>query len=127
MTDVYDSSAIRHYKDASFLLDESCLDNAGHLVGFAAECAVKHAIQKLQNHSNPVYDHFPSLAAPARQQFQSRAQFHALANLIDANFLRNWDVNRRYKASGDATLPEVRGWFENARKIMAAAGIKVRL
>jgi hypothetical protein len=127
VSDVYDSAAVRHYQDASFLRDESSYDNAGHLVGFAAECATKHALRNLRNSQSAVYGHFPELAASARQQFQTRAQYQALVRIFDANFMKNWDVNRRYKATGTTTQAEVNQWFECAKKILAASGVRVRL
>lgn len=43
----YQAAAIRHYLDASALRMAGRLDNAGHLIGFSAECAIKHRIDSL--------------------------------------------------------------------------------
>jgi hypothetical protein len=37
----YEDAAVRHYDDAKALRDSGRGDNAGHLIGFAAECAIK--------------------------------------------------------------------------------------
>ena len=49
MPEDYASAAIRHFKDATALQSSGRLDNAGHLVGFAAECAIKHGISNLRS------------------------------------------------------------------------------
>ena len=38
------ASALRHYKDAQILKEQGRYDNAVHLYGFAAECALKNLI-----------------------------------------------------------------------------------
>lgn len=43
------AAAVRHYEDARALKYAGRLDNAGHLIGFAAECAIKHGIEALGN------------------------------------------------------------------------------
>lgn len=39
----YGEAALRHYDDASHLAETQRFDNAAHLIGFASECAIKHA------------------------------------------------------------------------------------
>ena len=42
----FEHAARRHFADAEDLADrQRLLDNAGHLIGPAAECAVKHAVR----------------------------------------------------------------------------------
>jgi hypothetical protein len=48
----YDSAAIRHFEDAGLLKDSGKLDNAGYLIGFAAECAIKYHISSLNPSPN---------------------------------------------------------------------------
>jgi hypothetical protein len=45
MASDYENSALRHYTDAEHLANSGRYDNAGHLIGFAAECALKKAAQ----------------------------------------------------------------------------------
>ncbi|HIE9582139.1 TPA: hypothetical protein ACXRY6_000091 [Klebsiella variicola subsp. variicola] len=40
----YREAAIRHLNDSEKLLESNSVDNAGHLIGFAAECAIKYKI-----------------------------------------------------------------------------------
>jgi hypothetical protein len=44
----YQSAALRHFEDATTLRISGRYDNAGHLIGFAAECAIKHRIMSLR-------------------------------------------------------------------------------
>jgi HEPN domain-containing protein len=39
----YGQAAIRHFLDAQMLAEAGRYDDAGHLIGFAAECALKKA------------------------------------------------------------------------------------
>ncbi len=48
----YREAAIRHLNDSEKLLESNSVDNAGHLIGFAAECAIKYKIE-LNNNDNP--------------------------------------------------------------------------
>ena len=44
----YEHAAMRHFADAEDLAARRRLDNAGHLIGLAAECAVKHAVRRTE-------------------------------------------------------------------------------
>ena len=44
----YGNAALRHLRDAEYLAARGVYDGAGHLVGFAAECAVKHSVTVLR-------------------------------------------------------------------------------
>ncbi|HDZ9442607.1 hypothetical protein [Klebsiella quasipneumoniae] len=61
----YREAAIRHLNDSERLLKINSVDNAGHLIGFAAECAIKYKIE-LNNSDNPKL-HFPYILAAAKK------------------------------------------------------------
>ena len=61
----YEHAASRHFADAEDLAARRRLDNAGHLIGLAAECAVKHAVRRVA--PNPPHIHFPNLTAEIRK------------------------------------------------------------
>lgn len=61
----YREAAIRHLNDSEKLLESNSVDNAGHLIGFAAECAIKYKIE-LNNNDNPKM-HFPYILAAAKK------------------------------------------------------------
>ena len=61
----FEHAAKRHFADAEDLAGRQRLDNAGYLIGLAAECAVKHAVRNVA--PNPPRIHFPELTAGIRQ------------------------------------------------------------
>ncbi len=59
-TECYKGAALRHFDDAHYLATDSRWDDAGDLMGFAAECSVKHAVQQHTRSAVP-HVHFPDL------------------------------------------------------------------
>ena len=66
MTQDYESAAVRHFEDAQTLWASGRVDNAGHLIGFAAECAIKHRISSLRPAAKSPQGHFPEILIAAR-------------------------------------------------------------
>jgi len=64
----YKSAAIRHYADAKTLREAGQLDNAGHLIGFAAECAIKLKITVKFTGEDSPHGHLPGFLIAARKQ-----------------------------------------------------------
>jgi hypothetical protein len=120
--DDYESAALRHFEDADLLQRQGRLDNAGHLVGFAAECAIKHRIATLQPSNDNPHGHLPQLAATARKHLQKHrsSMFDVLRNSV----FDTWDVNRRYHATGTTTAEELETWFKVTKRLFAAANLK---
>lgn len=83
----YKDAAIRHYTDATVLRQANKLDNAGHLVGFAAECAIKHAIASFNPDTKNLKVHFPDFLGVARKHLDSRSSLYAL---LQVNLLSGW-------------------------------------
>ena len=123
----YDSAAIRHYEDAEFLRASGKLDNAGHLVGFAAECAIKHQILSLKPNQMNSHGHFPDFLIVARKHLGSRANYNGMFDILKADVFRGWHVNRRYYQTGNTSLTELGTWFDVARRLFAIAGLKVKV
>lgn len=122
----YKSAAIRHFEDAEFLKFSGKSDNAGHLVGFAAECAIKHKILTLQLSQGSPHGHFPDFLIVARKHLGSRANFTNMYDILKADIFRNWNVNRRYSATGTTSAEELEDWFSVTMRLFATAGLKVR-
>ncbi len=83
MSEDYNEAALRHYRDAEHLADDNRIDNAAHLIGFAAECAIKHAFDGLQNSMGDLPRiHLPDLANAALKRVKSKSPkeiaFHSL-------------------------------------------------
>jgi hypothetical protein len=72
LPEVYSKAALRHFLDAEKLASCSRFDNAAHLVGFAAECAVKHCILELRLTVDAPHVHFPQLIEAAKRSLRGR-------------------------------------------------------
>lgn len=124
MPENYHDAALRHFHDSERLAGEQRFDNAGHLIGFAAECALKHHFGITASQNTPK-THLPDLAAAMRRRFSARdpnqAAMYSLLNNIGPGYFSGWSVNDRY--GEDDTISEVRynRWREQARRTFGAA------
>lgn len=119
----YKDAAQRHYIDAILLRNANRIDNAGHLVGFSAECAIKHAIASVRNSTESPRGHFPDFSKIARKHFNNRSSMY---ELLQQNLLSGWRVDRRYHATDQTNDAELESWVKDTRRLLGAAGIKVR-
>lgn len=125
LKDDYESAAIRHMTDAATLENIGQFDNAGHLIGFAAECVIKLRIQNLRPLATAPHGHFPELLVAARKQFGARSGFNSMYDILKGDVFRDWSVNRRYDSTGDTALAELRDWTRLTKRLFAAAQLKV--
>jgi hypothetical protein len=120
----YGAAAIRHFVDAELLAKGERWGGAGHLVGFAAECALKHKIETLQPQQGAPHCHFPEILDVARRHLIRRRDtaIHALLKL--PNLMEGWNVSLRY--SGDGAVDEVQYgvWRDHAARLVGAAGLR---
>jgi hypothetical protein len=116
----YANAAVRHYANAQVLREAGQLDNAGHLVGFAGECAVKHHITTLKPSLGAQRAHWPTLLLIARKHLNSRGA----GNVFLQSLFSGWTVERRYAQTGHTTHAELVSWFKDARRLLAVAKIK---
>lgn len=123
MADNYRSAALRHYDDAELLRNSARLDNAGHLIGFAAECAIKHRLSTLPVASD-VHGHFPELLAVARKHLGARANYTGMYELVRGPIFDGWTVHLRYAETGVTTEAELEMWFQQTKRLMGAASIR---
>ena len=110
MSENYAEAALRHWRDAELLKLEGRIDNADHLYGFAAECALKVVLLTLPNcsskgvlnygykeHIRELWDKMPvqSIAKP----------FPGLIPILRlANPFHGWDISQRYSPD-ESVLP----------------------
>jgi hypothetical protein len=120
----YIGSAVRHFDDAVTLQSNGTLENAGHLIGFAAECAIKSRIGDLGNDS--LMGHLPDILPAARKRLGSRANYVRMYDLIKKDVLVGWAVDHRYAATGTLSEEKLSEWIGVTKRLMAAAGIKSR-
>jgi hypothetical protein len=123
----YKSAALRHFEDAVALQSSGRPDNAGHLVGFAAECAIKHKIVSLRSAANASHLHFPDLLVVARKQLGARSRYSvSMFDVLKPDIFSGWHVNRRYDETGSTDVAELTEWFNVTKRLFATAGLKVK-
>ena len=122
----YEDAAARHFSDADLLAQDCRWDDAGHLMGFAAECAVKHAVRRTLQVDVPRC-HFPDLTSRVR----SIGGRNALGKVRGAlnrpgtpTAFHDWAVDMRYRASGHVSGDQFKVWKRAAGRLLAAAGVR---
>lgn len=132
----FGSAAGRHLADSDHLVGLSSFDNASHLAGVAAECALKEML---------IY-HLGGRATAGRPRTPSDAEvghlpqawtlvaalpglrgYVGLATLLSAtNPFAKWTVSSRYSATGDTSEADARVHVEAARRLYQAyVGAKI--
>jgi hypothetical protein len=119
----YKDAAVRHYADALALREHGRKDNSGHLLGFSAECAIKQEISSVSADGSSPRGHLPDFLCIARKHINKRSSMH---DLLQRSLLAGWKVERRYFGSGHTTDAELDEWIKDTRRLLGAAGIKVR-
>lgn len=122
----FSEAAVRHFNDAELLAKASRWGNAGHLVGFAAECAVKHHLWIINPSAKAkaFHGHFPDLIAIARKHVSGRRDTALHAVLRVGPLMQGWDVNDGYAPNLAIGKPQYEMWRQHASRLMSAAGLK---
>lgn len=121
----YAESAVRHYADAKRLKDGGRLDNAGQLMGFAAECAIKARIHELADEVEIPRSHMPKLLENAKRHLCACDPKGSMLRVINESTFQDWDVARRYYSTGHTTSDEFNSWSRVTRRLLGAAKIRV--
>lgn len=122
----YHAAAVRHYEDAKTLKHTGRLDNAGHLIGFAAECAIKHKIGSLGTGASSPPLHIPDIIHAARKRLGERVGYSSMFNLLKGDIFADWAVDHRYAETGKVTEQQINAWVQITQRLFAAANIRVR-
>ena len=128
MADSFPDAARRHRSDAKHLAANDRFQNAGHLLGFAAECLAKEVLQAAGitiDKPSHLREHFPKLASEIRIQGRTRAMAMLLPILERSAFLDGWEVECRYEANILRSDAEARyhSWQADVDSLFNAAGI----
>jgi len=123
----YESAACRHFADAAALQASGRIDNAGHLIGFAAECAIKHRISTLRPGANSPHGHFPEILVAARTHLGARSGYTGMYEVLKGDIFKGWTVNRRYSVTGHTDAADLSKWFAATKRLFATAGLKVHI
>lgn len=125
MSEDYESAAIRHFEDATTLKAVGRFDNSGHLLGFAAECAIKHGMASIRPSGKLPQSHIPSLIAAARTHIGPRS-CSSMFYVLKGDIFKGWHVSHRYAKTGNTDTDELGAWFVTTKRLFAAANLKVR-
>lgn len=121
----YGCAAVRHWLDAEILKNNGRLDNAGHLVGFSAECAIKHRISSLQPSANSPHGHLPEILMAARKHLGARSQYNSsMFDVVKGDIFKGWRVDRRYQETGSTSIEELESWFLVTKRLLATANLR---
>jgi hypothetical protein len=123
MPEPYSDAAVRHYRDAEALAAHDRFDGAGHLIGFAAECAVKFSVEALRPTNAAPHLHFPELLEKAKKLLHGRRRHPMFSLLARQAFMQGWDVSQRYSDDGTITPILYETWRVDAARALGAAGL----
>jgi hypothetical protein len=120
--DHYEQASLRHFVDAETLAQHQRWGGASHLVGFAAECALKLRIKSLSSAGPHPKGHFPEFIEVAKKHLNGH-QHRAIRSLISSpDFMRGWNVHLRYSDDASVGKDDFERWQANAKRVMAVVG-----
>ena len=124
----FQEAAVRHRDDANRLAAGGRFQNAGHLIGLAAECLAKSLLQKngvTIDKNSHFYTHFPKLAGKIRQ-FGAGPCMRVLAPIVaKPDFLSDWGIGTRYEGDlqENAARERFAAWRSDVDGLFKAAGV----
>jgi hypothetical protein len=124
LREAYARAAVRHFRDAEELAAKDRFDGAGHLIGFAAECAIKHTVKELRPQNQAPFLHFPELIEKAKKLLHGRRNHSMFTLLAQKTFMSGWEVNHRYHDDGTITKDIYLVWRGDAARAIAVAGLR---
>lgn len=120
----YGAAALRHLADADILAGRKRWVGAGHLIGFAAECAIKYRIETLRPKLDAPHGHLPEILDAARRHLRGRRDTALHAVLKVSNLMEGWTVSLRYFHDAAADQGRYGLWREHAVRVIGAAGLR---
>jgi hypothetical protein len=126
MPDDYAGAAKRHFEDAEHLAGLNRFDNAGHLMGFAGECAMKKKLRDLNRQPAAQYDgHHPKPQTMIRSAMNRRGMNGPWLSLCAGPVLfSNWSVDQRYLADNHVDQQTYAEWKKLSARLISLAQIR---
>lgn len=121
--DDYKQSAVRHYESAEILQNQQKYDTSAHLLGLAAECAIKEKCKITRAELTGIHGHLPDLFKVAIRKVNQHTD-RGLHALLQKQYFCNWSINDRYSSDGKVTEEMLKNWFAETRQIFRYTGIK---
>lgn len=125
----FSGASRRHYNDAELLMTNARIPNAGHLLGFAAECGIKALLVAHNLPTDPVTGdivasgsrqyrtHINILVNSAQTFSGSRNYATYLGMLPSLGAFQDWDASHRYFA--ESAIPSsVLSWHQAAKEVI---------
>ena len=125
----YKDAAIRHWNDSEHLRVESRLDNADHLVGFSAECALKNALVRsgtVIDEGSGLHVHIDVLWNRVGVHLRGRSNAPLASVLKSTNPFQDWKAGQRYLATGHVVSSALDSHRKIAIRLLGATGIAVQ-
>lgn len=121
------ASAYRHLLAAEQLLSGPRKDVAGYLLGWAAECALKHMMQRAgigelpsaQRQSDPYYAHFEALKTLLDDSLKGRRNEHLRKICQQTSLMQHWSTSMRYSDGKGIDGRWVDRWHGDAKQLVA--------
>lgn len=124
MEESYAESALRHSVDADRLACNQQFDGAGYLIGYAVECAIKHAIREARQTTGAQHGHLPDLIGKAMKVLQGRRPVAIFKLLNERTLMRGWQIELRYAGNGAVAKGQFENWRLDANRVLGAASLK---
>lgn len=127
MVDCFPDAARRHRSDSKHLASDGRFQNAGHLIGIAAECLVKEILERsgiIINREPDFQVHFPRLRSVVRAKGRTRSM-RLLFPIASGRFLDGWHATRRYEPNLVPAVAEAeyRSWDAEVDRFFRLVGI----
>ncbi len=128
MADSFPDAARRHRNDARSLAASNRFQNAGHLLGFAAECLAKEILLSAGitiDKTSGFREHFPALGRKIRTHGRTRVMALLTPVVSSTTFLSGWEAEGRYEQNVPMHNAEARfkSWQVDVDSLFRAAGV----
>jgi hypothetical protein len=124
MSEDFTAAAKRHWADAGLLAENERRENADHHYGFAAECALKYALQEMGYFRDEHRRWHIEILWNKLQAMAFQKGFPGLVGPLSANNpFSDWHVNQRYHADGMVSDQAMRNHEYWAQRLLKAAGV----
>jgi hypothetical protein len=124
MADDFGAAALRHLRDGEMLAKGKRWGGAGHLIGFAAECAIKQGILTLRQRQNAPQGHFPEIIDIAKRHLAGRRNTGLYIVLKLPDLMRGWQVSLRYAGDAAVGQAEYDLWRDHAVWLAIAVNLR---
>ena len=127
MAQSYEQAAVRHYRDAEHLAGLQRFGGSSHLIGIAAECALKHAASGFTSPKGAMIEgHLPKVLRTIGNLLRSRGAAGQLLHIArDQSYFSGWNINDRYEGDNYATAAKYAEWKTQADRAMSVARLKL--